>query len=237
MLLLIGPLLFLAVTIASHGIALIVLLVWAAFASSRARQARALLRGSGLKVGVDQFPEIYRSAQAMSGRLGMAQCPDIYILEDSSQNAFALKQGSERFVILIDDIVFGAISTGNPKVLDFILGHELAHHALGHTNWLRSYISSNYYTLSRLDELSCDGVALALVEDLAVAHDALCLLLVGPQLFPSVNRQALTMQARETMQDKYSRKAEKRLQHPLLLHRYARLQENARTGQGLAGPR
>jgi Zn-dependent protease with chaperone function len=225
LLLIFGPIIFIALTLVSYGIFLIALIIAGLTYFTRVKHMKAKLRGSALQVGEYQFPEIHRSALAMSERLGLSECPEIYIVEDNHQNAFAVKKGSKRYIVLVDDIVFGAMATGNANALDFILGHELAHHALGHTSFFRSMIRSKYLPLSRLDELSCDGVAHALVGDKTAARDALALLLVGPQLFKSVNKEALDRQAREVIEDKYTKKVERKLSHPLLLHRYARLQE------------
>jgi len=225
LLLIFGPILFIALTLVSYGIFLIALIIAGLTYFTRVKHMKAKLRGSALQVDESQFPEIHRSALAMSERLGLSECPEIYIVEDNHQNAFAVKKGSKRYIVLVDGIVFGAMATGNANALDFILGHELAHHALGHTSFFRSMIRSKYLPLSRLDELSCDGVAHALVGDKTAARDALALLLVGPQLFKSVNKEALDRQAREVIEDKYTKKVERKLSHPLLLHRYARLQE------------
>ena len=225
LLLIFGPILFIALTAVTYGIFLIGLIIAGLTYFTRVKHMKAKLRGSALQVDESQFPEIHRSALAMSERLGLSECPEIYIVEDNHQNAFAVKKGSKRYIVLVDDIVFGAMATGNANALDFILGHELAHHALGHTSFFRSMIRSKYLPLSRLDELSCDGVAHALVGDKTAARDALALLLVGPQLFKSVNKEALDRQAREVIEDKYTKKVERKLSHPLLLHRYARLQE------------
>ncbi len=220
-----GPLIFVALTAVTYGIFLIALIIAGLTYFTRVKHMKAKLRGSALQVDEYQFPEIHRSALAMSERLGLSECPEIYIVEDNHQNAFAVKKGSKSYIVLIDDIVYGAMATGNSGALDFILGHELAHHALGHTSFFRAMIRSKYTPLSRLDELSCDGVAHALVGDKTAARDALALLLVGPQLFKSVNKEALDRQAREVIEDKYTKKVERNLSHPLLLRRYARLQE------------
>lgn len=219
-----GPLFILLTILGTYGIALIAWIVAAIRYASRVRRATARLRGSAVRVDHTQFSEIHRSAREMSQQLGLPECPDVYVMEDNQQNAFALKYGSKRCVILIDDVVHGALATGNNKVIDFIVAHELAHHALGHTNFLRSLISGRYHPLSRLDELSCDAVANALVGDPTAARDALTLLLVGPQLFQRVDKGALDNQAREVAADPYSKKSEAGLTHPLLLRRYARLQ-------------
>lgn len=225
-LVIVGPVLILFTVLATYGVALIAWLLAGVFYSSRQRKARAQVCGSAVKVGPQQFPEIHAMAREMAERLGLAECPDIYVMEDNQQNAFALKHGSKRSVVLVDDIVHGALATGNTRALQFILAHELAHHALGHTHMLRSLIRSSYLPLSRLDEFSCDAVAHALVGDAAAARDALILLLVGPHLFHRLDRPALDQQASEVAKDKYSKKAEARLTHPLLLRRYARIQEN-----------
>ncbi len=220
-----GPIIFLVTILATYGVALVVWIVAGVLYSSRNRKARAQLRGSAVRVDAGQFPEIYEATRGMAQRLGLAECPDIYVLEDNRQNAFALKHGSKRCVVLIDDLVYGALATGNAKALHFIIGHELAHHALGHTHFFRSMISSNYLPLSRLDEFSCDAVAHALVGDTDAARDALALLLIGPQLFQRIDKASLDRQAREVAADRYSKKSEVKLSHPLLLRRYARLQE------------
>lgn len=222
----IGPFVVLATIVVTYGIALLVWLVVAVQRIMRAKKARAQLRGSAVRVDATQFPEIHQAAVGMADRLGLKQCPDIYIIEDNQQNAAALKHGSTQYVILIDDIVFGAMATGNQRIIDFVVAHELAHHALGHTGTLRSRVSQFYRPLSRLDEFSCDAVAAALIDDRAAAQDALVLLLIGPQLFAQVDRTALHEQALEVEADKYTKKAESGQHHPLLLHRYAALESD-----------
>ncbi|MBS2039579.1 M48 family metalloprotease [bacterium] len=203
------------------------IIVWA-LAVWRNRHFETYLRGSGLRVHEQQFPEIYRSVQRQSQQLGLSRCPEVYILEHNQQNALALKNWSKRYVILFDDIVFGALATGNDKVLDFIIGHELAHHALGHTNTIRAMLRGIHRTLGRLDELSCDSVSHALNQDSQAARDALCLLLVGPQLYSKVNRRVLDQEAEQLYRSSAPSAAEKELMltHPLLLHRYARIQQH-----------
>jgi Zn-dependent protease with chaperone function len=226
-LLIVGPLTIAATLAGTMGLALIGWLVAAILYYSRIRKARARLIGSSLRVGPGQFPEIHACAEEIALAMGV-NLPEVYITEDNQQNAFAIKKGSQQYVVLMDDIVHGALATGNPDVIRFILAHEIAHHALGHTSTLRSWITRNYHPLSRLDEFSCDAIAQALVVDPVSSRDALTLLLVGPQLYSKVNRRSLDAQAADVMADKRSKKAESGLTHPLLLRRYARLMELAR---------
>jgi Zn-dependent protease with chaperone function len=160
---------------------------------------------------------------SQSKRLGMKEVPEVYIIEDNSQNAFALKHGNKSHVILVDDLVYGALMTKKPKIIDFIIGHELAHHALGHTNTIRGMIRSYFRPLSRLDEFSCDAVAHALVEDPEAAKDSMVMMLVGPHLTKLVNHESFDQQVQEVVENRYSRKGERLLTHPLLLRRYARI--------------
>lgn len=220
LLLTLGPLLILFFTVATYGLGPI---IWLVYALTRTRKARALLHGSAVKVTPRQFPAIFKSASEIARSFGLKETPEVYIMEDNKQNAFATKHGAKSYVVLLDDVVHGAMATNNPKVLEFILAHEIAHHALGHTGTMRGTISSKYRPLSRLDEFSCDAVANAYVQDGAATRDALALLLVGPQLFSSLDRAALDVQAREVAADKYTKKAERALTHPTLLHRYGRI--------------
>ncbi len=209
--------------VVTWGIALLFWIASPFFYKRSQRRARAMIHGSALLVGPDQFPEVHEAVQRLSRQLRIQSVPDILIMESSEQNAAALKTGSRAAVILTDEMVQGAISTGDPKVLDFIIGHELSHHALGHTGLFRGMMSSKYRPLSRLDEFTCDAVADALVESKQSAAMALALLAVGPQLLPKVNLKALLSQAQAVVADKESRKSEKMLTHPLLLRRFGRI--------------
>ncbi len=196
-------------------------LVAAIFYYTRQRIAEANIKGSALRVGPKQFPDIYEMAEEIAESLDM-ETPEVYILESNVQNAFAIKYGGKRFVILVDDVIFGCQMTQNMDSLRFIIAHEMAHHTLGHTKLIRSQMRAVYLPLSRLDELSCDAVAAAVVGKEAAA-DALTLLIVGPHLYSQVNRPSLERQSIQVEENKYTKKAERQLNHPLLLRRLARV--------------
>lgn len=221
------PLVILFTILITYGLALFAWLIAGITYGIRAKRAHAQLRGSSLAVTPEQFPEIYQTTAELSHRMGLKEMPEIFIIEDNTQNAIALKLAAKQFVILLDDMVYGAECTGNKQALSFIIAHELAHHALGHTGMIRRLISQYYKPLSRLDEYSCDAVAHAMVGDSTAARDALALLLVGPHLFSRVNLQALDMQATSAAGDKHAKAAERNLSHPLLLRRYHRLLHGA----------
>lgn len=179
--------------VATFGIALIPITIGLIFYYYRVRIALAQLRGSALKVGPKQFPEIHEYVAELADAMDMDP-PDVYIVESEQQNAFATKIGAKKNVVLFDRIVHASMQMNNPDILRFIIGHELAHHALGHTGLIRSQVSLLYKPLSRSDELSCDAVGAALVGEQA-GKDALTLLLVGSNLLGKVNVAALDRQA------------------------------------------
>ncbi len=220
---LIAPIGFILITVFSYGIALVGGIIWLVRRNALEKQAAAQIHGSAIKLSELQFPEIHASALRLAAKLGMTDAPDIYIMENNQQNAFAIKVGKKNTVILTDDIVYGCLDTGNQAAIDFILAHELAHHALGHPGVIRSYIRNLYKKLSRLDEFSCDNIALVLTGNQEAAKRAFALLMSGPQLFSKVNVEALDAQAAEVDVDKHTRPSERKLTHPLLLRRYARL--------------
>jgi Zn-dependent protease with chaperone function len=80
--------------------------------------------------------------------------------------------------------------------------------------------------LGRLNEYSADAVATALVQDKNTAFQGLLLLTAGPGLLRFVNPQSVLQQAREVAENKYSKKAERTLSHPLLLNRISRVLAN-----------
>ncbi len=185
----------------------------------RRQKALAHLKGSAIEINEVQFPEIHTCAQTIAQRLGLKEMPAIYLVEGNTINAAAMRLAGRRVVVLLDDMVYACLNSGEPRTLSFIIGHELAHHALGHTSYFRSQMRVIVKWLSRLDEFSCDAIANQIVGDPAVSAKALIVMLAGPQMLPYVNFKQLVEQARQVEADKKSKKAEKQLTHPLLLRR------------------
>ena len=185
------------------------------------KKIHARIKGSGVRVNAEQLPEIHKCVEAFARRLGMKAMPEVYIVEDAVQNGVAVKLGSNDIVMLTDDVIWGALHSGDARALGYVIGHELAHVALGHTGTLRSLQSNAFPSLSRLDEFTADNVAAALVNDRALAVKGITLLTVGPQLVPHINMAAMEKQAKEVWADKQSKKAEQGLTHPLLFRRIA----------------
>ena len=215
----VGVLLGLAVT---YGILLLGLIIAPLVDYFNRKKSLALLKGSAIEVNAGQFPEIHQCAEDLARRLGMKTTPAVYLAEGNVINAAAARVAGRQVVVLLDDLVDACLRSGDNQTLTFILGHEMAHHALGHTGMIRSGLARAFKKLARLDEYSCDAIAHQLVGDRNVSARAIALLATGPQLFHFLNFNTLIQQAQQVAADKYSQKAERRLSHPLLLHRLSR---------------
>ncbi len=182
----------------------------------------AMVRGSHIQVSAEQFPEIHRCVQEVSMALGLKEAPETYIIEGNQLNAFAMKAAGKKMVFLMDDMVDACLRSGNPGTLSFIIAHELAHQALGHTTEVRSYMRQMLKMLSRKDEFSCDAIAGRVVNNNDTSILALTIMMSGPQLLKYVNISSLVEKAREFVNDKHAIKSEKQLTHPLTLRRIGR---------------
>lgn len=218
----IGAFALLGLVLVTYGVALLAFLFSPLISWYLRRKAMALIHGSGIKVTAASFPEIHACVRQFSERLGLAQAPDVYIVNAETANAAAVRLGKRQVLLLTDEVVHGALYAEAPQALAFVIGHELAHVALKHNGGFRSYIANVYKKLSRMDEYTADRVANALVEKKEISLMGLLLLTVGHQLIKHINIAAVKEQAREVVADKYTAKAERTFSHPLLMSRISR---------------
>ena len=207
----------------TYGILLVVLIIYPLFAWYFHKKATALVHGSGVQVSDAQFPQIHRCVETFKERLGLTGDIGVYIVEANILNAAAVRYGKKNVILLTDDLIHGCLNSGNPKALAFVIGHEMAHIALNHNGVFRSWMAKNMKKLGRLDEYSSDSVALRLVDNKDIAFHGLLMLTIGYALLPFVNTQSIVAQAQEVAANKYSKKAENTLTHPLLLNRLHRV--------------
>jgi Zn-dependent protease with chaperone function len=161
----------------------------------------AYVRGNGLRVSELQLPELHARVQAAAQKLGMAQVPEVYVLQSGGiLNAFATKLLSRRYVILYSELVDHC---EDPRQLDFVIGHELAHHAAGHVARLFFLLPFRMVPLlgaaySRACEYTCDRAGLFVVEDPEAAMRGLLVLAAGGKLASRANVGAFATQRLET---------------------------------------
>ncbi len=203
--------------------------------------ALARITGHSIRLGTRQLPELYRKVEKAAERLGLERVPEVYIVQGGGfLNAFATKLLSRNFVILNAEIVEacekldGDKAADQPQAIDFVLGHEIGHLALGHLSWnwllwparLVPLLGAAY---SRAKEYSCDACGLAACEDLETSSRALAVLAGGGSVARQVNLEAL-MEQRHEAGGFIMSLIELNSSHPFIAKRVAAIQELRRPG-------
>lgn len=159
------------------------------------------LRGNSVRLGPDQFPELYQRVLRLSAKVGLKEAPEAYLMQSGgSLNALATKFLGRKFIVLFSDLVEAC--GDNEDALDFIVGHELGHLHAGHLRWhwvlLPGYFIPFLGTAySRCCEYTCDRYGFAVSQNRTKALDGLCILAAGGALGAKVNRSALSAQRQE----------------------------------------
>ena len=190
--------LWIAIVVGTLGIglvyvALITILIFFAHAALIAH-----VRGSAIKLGPDQFPDLYARIVEFSARAGLSSPPDAYLMQaDGSLNAFATKFFRGRFVVLHSDLLDAC--GDDLAARDMIIGHEIGHLRSNHLNWnlltlpgrIVPFLGSAY---SRACEFTCDRWGAALSGDPEGARRGLLVLAAGAQHYRKVDEAAFIRQ-------------------------------------------
>lgn len=234
--------------IVSLGVLLVLLplVFWLTAALMRVEHRRHL--GNAVRVSERQLPEI---AQAAAQAAAMLQAPpfEVLVIESPVSNAYAFGWWPPQVVVVTSALV----QMLTLEELQFVLGHEVGHIALGHTRVssllggmlgapgipLLSFIGGVAFRWwSRLAEYSADRAGLVAVGDLTVAERALTKLMVGSQLASKVNVEEILTQAQDLDEGWAGDAGETAMDHPYLVRRLQALRafwaENAATIQRLS---
>jgi Zn-dependent protease with chaperone function len=161
----------------------------------------ASIRGSAVRVGPAQFPELYGRVGELARRIGLRRTPDVYLMQqDGALNAFAMRFVRTHMIVLLSDLLEAC--GDNVAARDMIIGHELGHIRAGHlrARWLlmpSSFVPFLGSALSRAREYTCDRYGYAVAGDRDGALLGLTILSAGGKYGPFVNRAALADQRRE----------------------------------------
>ena len=146
------------------------------------------IRGNAVKLGPDQFPDLYQRVIQLSERTGLYEIPDIYIMQaGGTLNALAIKFFRSKIIVLYTDLLEACGS--NKSARDMIIGHEIGHIKAGHLKWLWfifpamlvPFLGSAY---SRAREYTCDRYGAALCDDKTDALLGLTILAAGGKVGP-----------------------------------------------------
>lgn len=160
----------------------------------------AYIKGHGIKLSENQYPEIYSRFVRAAQQLGLPATPEIYIMQaGGALNAFATKLTGRNFVVIYSDLLEACGEEG--KELDMIIGHEIGHLALGHLKWLWFLVPARIIPLlgtaySRACEYSCDLCGLVVSGDIASASRGLAILAAGGKYGKGANLRYFVAQAR-----------------------------------------
>ena len=198
--LILGLIAWVLIVLLTLGTALIYLLFGFIFYLFAQSGLIAWLRGTGVRLSDEQFPELYLQYLQCCKKLGMVEPPEAYILQgDGMMNAFATRFLGHDFVIVLSDTVDAMRDL--PDGINFYFGHELGHIKQGHLTghiwrmpvlWL-PLIGAAY---ARAQEYTCDMHGRACCDNPESAARALAVLAAGAEKWKTIN---LLQYARQTM--------------------------------------
>jgi len=86
----------------------------------------ARLRSEGVRITPEQYPALHQTFTEVCQRLGLAEAPDLYLLQEGGLlNAFATRHAGRNFVVLYSSFV--EILGPSSPMIKFLIGHELGH--------------------------------------------------------------------------------------------------------------
>jgi Zn-dependent protease with chaperone function len=160
------------------------------------------LKGTGVRLGPDQCPELYERIRSCSEGLGVYPVPEAYLINgEGLLNALATKFLGRNFIVLFSDVV-DALER-HPQALNFYIGHELGHikrkHlSLGPILWPASVLPIIGPAYSRASEYTCDAYGQACCEKAADAAIGLAVLAAGPSQWKKLDVKSYAAQSADT---------------------------------------
>lgn len=158
----------------------------------------ARVRGSGVRLSQEQFPELHQRVQRLAQEMGIADLPDVYLIQSGGTlNAFATKFLGANLVVLYTELLDACGS--DTAARDMIIAHELGHIHAGHLRWRWLTAPAHMIpflgpALSRAREYTCDRYGHRGAGDHDGALRGLTLLAAGPIGSRSMNRVAFARQ-------------------------------------------
>lgn len=161
----------------------------------------AHVRGSGVRLGPDQFPELHAAVEGLAKRMGFEKTPEAYLLQAGGiLNALATKLFRSDMIVLYSDLIEAC--GDNTAARDMIVAHELGHLKEGHLKHLWFFLPGMIMpflgsALSRARELTCDRYGLTGAGTKEGAMRGLAILAAGAEKGPKVNLKAMARQVED----------------------------------------
>lgn len=169
---------------------------------------RASVFGNAVKVSEKQYPQIHQMVLKGVADFGLAKVPDTFVFNaDGMVNAFAVKFLKKKYVLLTAPSVELLLERGHPLELAAVVGHELGHHAAGHTGywkgqfsfWTNMFLPTLASAYSRACEHTCDRLGAAFAGEPKAMQTALVAIASGSRAAP-LNLEAFVAQEAEVPQ-------------------------------------
>lgn len=150
------------------------------------------LKGTGVRITAQQFPDLHERIIDCCDRLGLIDTPDAYLLHmGGAFNALATRFLGRNFIVLYSDIV-DALEE-HPEALNFYIGHEVGHIKRNHLRWTPVLLPAAVLPLlgaahSRAREYTCDRHGLAACNDGTSAQLGLAALAAGGKRWKTLDR-------------------------------------------------
>jgi len=192
--------------------------------------AMAFFRANSILVSEEQYPAIYRMAKAYSTKLGLKKVPDVYVIQQTTLNAFAIRAARRHVVVLYSHTVETMVEKERTDALGMVIAHEIGHLAANHLRWagiaagIGIFLLPLYLYWSRCCEFTADRLAYLCLNDKGSALEGLLKLTVGKKLAPATNLEALARQHAALRKDPWAKIIEWWSTHPHLLNRIHKLQ-------------
>ena len=199
----IGVILWLLIIVGTIGIIFIYGLFMALGLWITQQIFKAVIFGNAVRVTEEQYPQINEIVKNNCSELGLVTAPDVFIVNGQGVvNALAIKFLSRKYVLLFSDLVDLMLKREEINELKMIIGHELGHHAAGHTSVFRNlligpakFIPFLGPAYSRACELTSDRIGYKLTEDVEASKRALISIASGSESLASdVNIEAFKNQ-------------------------------------------
>jgi Zn-dependent protease with chaperone function len=184
------------------------------------------LRGSAVRLGPQQFPELYSAIDTLSRRMRM-RTPEAYLMQaGGALNAFATRFVGSNIIVLYSDLL--AACGDDTAARDMIIAHELGHIKCGHVRWQWLLLPGAFIpflgtALSRAREYTCDRYGLAGAGDADGAAMGLTILASGRAHASRVNKSELARQREVVSRSGLMTLAEWFGTHPPLSKRIAQI--------------
>lgn len=160
------------------------------------------LKGTGVEITQEQFPDLHEKVTACSEKLGIEKAPAAYLLHmGGTFNALATRFLGKSFIVLYSDIV-DALDE-HPDALNFYIGHELGHLKRKHLVWGSVLAPAAFLPIigtaySRAREYTCDRHGLAACSDPASAQLGLAALAAGGKRWRTMNQDSYAAQTKHS---------------------------------------